>query len=660
MGGGLDGAQQGDIDRLFSGHNIEKMRSAGLRPLTYRTRTELGIEAWHWAEAGTWSDPVHAQGYWVGSEHQPKPVMTSWGYKLPRRGDTVDNANNADWSRLTDGDLATFWKSNPYLDRSYTGEAQTRPQWLTVALAERTPVDAVQIDWGEPYAVRYQVQYWSTVSQYDSAGRWVTFPEGAVTNGRGGHVELKLGAAPGPVQYLRILMEVGSGAAPSDATDVRDRLGFAVREIGFGHQDAAGVFHDAVRHAASHDDQTHTHVSSTDPWHRAVDRDVELEQPGFDRVFASGLTNGLPMLTPVGVLFDTPENAAAEIGFLKGRGYPIRMVELGEEPDGQYGDPRDYGALYLQAARAVRAVDPKLKLGGPSLQSAFTETYQLPDIPRSWTKGFVDYLSSRGRLSDLQFMSFEYYPFDDICEDLPGKLRNQTRLLAEAMRRLRDETGRADFPLIISEYGFSAFSGRAMSEMPSALLMADIIGGFLSRGGQTAYMFGYPPNYPANQHLDCAGFGNMMTFTSDPAGQAKDPMPVYFTARLLSETWMQAGAAPHQLQAVSVSGAGDSVTAYAVKRPDGRVGVLIVNRDPERRIDIKLEAIPAGGGKASALRGPLQLSQYSPAQYSWVSDGVNSHPGRNLPPERHTLKTARGGISLPASSITVVLGPPPR
>uniref|UniRef100_UPI0026EBB8C4 discoidin domain-containing protein n=2 Tax=Phenylobacterium aquaticum TaxID=1763816 RepID=UPI0026EBB8C4 len=660
MGAGIDGAQEGDIDRLFAGHNIASMRSAGLRPLTYRLRTELGIEAWHWGEQGTWSDPAHAQGYWVGNDRQTKPVLTSWGYKLPRRGDTIDNANNVDYSRLTDGDPATFWKSNPYLDPSYTGEAQARPQWLTLTLDAPAQIDGVEIDWGEPHAVRYEVQYWSSLSDYDPAGRWVTFPKGAVSDGAGGHVRLRLGAAPGPVRYLRILLQTASGVAPPGATDPRDHMGYAVREVGFGRWAADGAFQDLVRHAASHLGQTQTHVSSTDPWHRAIDRDPNLEQAGFDRVFASGLTNGLPMLTPVAVLFGAPEDAAAEVRFLKGRGYPIRQLELGEEPDGQYGDPRDYGALYLQAARAIRAVDPKLQLGGPSLQSGFTASYMSPEVDRSWARGFLSYLAGRDALKELQFLSFEHYPFDDICGDTFGKLRAQTGMMSDVIRRLRSEAAPALPPLVISEYGFSAFSGRAMSELPSALLMADIVGQFLSEGGQTAYLFGYPPNVPINQHQACAGYGNMMLFQADADGQAKDPMPSYFTARMLSGDWMQAGGRPHRLYAVTVEGGEGAVTAYALTRPDGRIGVLLVNRDPTAAARVTLAAVTTQGREARPLTGPGKVIQYSPVQYSWVSDGPNSHPGLDLPPTRRSLGRSLGPMVLPASSITVMVGAPPR
>ena len=38
--------------------------------------------------------------------------------------------------------------------------------------------------------------------------------------------------------------------------------------------------------------------------------------------------------------------------------YPLRQIEVGEEPDGQFTTPEDYGALYIQWADAIHAVDP--------------------------------------------------------------------------------------------------------------------------------------------------------------------------------------------------------------------------------------------------------------------------------------------------------------
>lgn len=643
LGAGIDGAWRGGTDRMLTAHNVKAMTSAGLQPLTYRLRTELGIAAWHWNPAGTWSDGARQQGYWVSSDRLGAPIQTSWGYDLPRRGDTMDNANNTGWSMLDDGDLATFWKSNPYLDPPYA-QGPSRPQWFVLELGEPQIVDTAEIAWGEPYAVAYRVQYWTGADEYDPAGRWVTFPHGEIRDARGGVVRLALGASARPTAFVRVIADATSNTAPAGSRDPRDRLGVAVREAGFGRLGADGVFDDVVRHAASHGGQSVAHVSSTDPWHRAVDRNPDLEHAGLDRVFASGLARGLPAMLPVGVLYDTPENAAAEVRYLRARGYPIARIELGEEPDGQYVDAEDYGALYLQTVDALRRVDPGLSLGGPSLQSGLTDTWLDPDPDRSWNSRFIRYLKARDRLADLQFFSFEYYPFDDICGDVYAKLDDADVLLSRLMRRVADEGVPTSIPWYISEYGFSAFSGRAESEMPSALLMANIVGQFLTAGGDGAYLFGYGPNEPANQHQPCAGYGNLMLFTANAEGQADRPTATLQTARLLTARWLQP-TGRHEIYATRVEGA-DPVRAFAVRRPDGRLSVMLINRDPARFYDLRIE------GRA----GPAQVWRYGPEQYDWIDAGPASHPGRNLPPAYAPLP--RGGLlHVGPASLTVVRFP---
>jgi hypothetical protein len=657
LGAAIDGAQAGDIGRLLTAHNIAAMKGAGLRPLTYRLRTELGIQVWHWNPAGTWSDPANKRGYWTSSAKLGKPIQLSWGYNLPRRGDTVDNANNVDYSRLTDGDLSTFWKSNPYLDPSVLRDGQAHDQWLVVRLDGARPVDAARIAWGTPYAVRYQVQYWVGETEYAADGRWVTFPHGGVTTGNGGEVSIRLADQPVTAKYLRILLQASSGTAPPGATDWRDRKGFAVREVSFGVQRSDGSLDDAVVHKPLHDGQTFTHVSSTDPWHREIDRDKDLEQTGIDRIFASRLGFGLPIMMPTGLLFDTPDNAAAELLYLRRRGYPVRQVELGEEPDGQYGAPADYGALYLAFLDRLRPIMPKVRFGGPSLQSGFTDTELLPEVHGSWTHWLADYLKRRKRLADLQFLSFEFYPFDDICGDIHAKLIEQDQLLSDIMTRFKQDGIPASVPKIISEYGFSAYSGRAMSEMPSALLMANIAGRWLGEGGSAAYMFGYGPNWPSNQHLPCAGYGNMMLQMADPDGQAGQPMPSYFTARLLTQAWAMPGHGQHRFVGTQVAQpAGAQVAAFSLLRPDGKLGVMLVNRSATQAYRLSLRGKGAKG-QVKPLSGPARLWSYGPAQYAWVDQGPESHPLRTEPPAEQRAPQGPLTVDVPADSIVVAVLP---
>lgn len=267
--------------------------------------------------------------------------------------------------------------------------------------------------WGAPFATDYRIQYADFEDISDIAlsppGMWHDFPRGVVRSGKSGDVFLRLASEPIETRWIRILLDHSSKTAPAGSTDIRDSLGYVLREIfaGYLHQDK---FEDSIRHDTNNQNQTLMHVSSTDPWHREIDLDQNIEQPGLDRIFQSGLTNGLPMITPVGLLFDTPENAANEVSYLRSRGYSFDRLELGEEPDGQYATPEDYGALYLQCADAIHAVDSKLKLGGPSFQEIEPDPtgrkYRFGN--GTWMHRFLNYL--RTRLSDYNFFSFEWYP----------------------------------------------------------------------------------------------------------------------------------------------------------------------------------------------------------------------------------------------------------
>ena len=64
-------------------------------------------------------------------------------------------------------------------------------------------------------------------------------------------------------------------------------------------------------------------------------------------------------MIPVAMLYSTPEDAAAQISYLKKRGYPISYIEMGEEADGQNMLPEDYAALYIQFAAAIHTLRPQ-------------------------------------------------------------------------------------------------------------------------------------------------------------------------------------------------------------------------------------------------------------------------------------------------------------
>src|ERR1700730_15716228 len=267
LGAGVDGHERDECARMFTDKNVAEMRSAGWGPLTYRLRTELAGEVWHWNPRGTWSDPAHQCGYWISDDSLGEPINLSYGYRLPRRGNTIDQANDDGYSRIADGDKKSFWKSNPYLDSHFTGESEdAHPQWVVIDLGASKPVNAIRIHWGVPYASRYRIEYWPGDDPMhlhsDDDDDWQLFARGSVDNTHGGDELIRLDERPRRVQFVRVVMSHSSRTSEQPSNDIRDRLGFAIREIEVGMIDKQNRFHDHVRHVPNRHRQTVVYVSS--------------------------------------------------------------------------------------------------------------------------------------------------------------------------------------------------------------------------------------------------------------------------------------------------------------------------------------------------------------------------------------------------------------
>ncbi len=624
LGAGVDRIASVAIDKDLQQPNLEKAQESGWQPVSFRQNTELAVEAWHWNPQGTWSDTSGGgRGYFTGSSTPTESLRYSYGYPLPRRGFTRnDGTDSVGFSRIDDGDLNTFWKSNPYLTEHFTGESDAlHPQWVVMDLAQVQQVDAIRIAWAEPFARRFLVQYWTGDNPIGSPTRgvWQAFANGTVLDGKGKTETIRLSDTPVPVRFIRIWMTQSSNTCDADgASDPRNCVGYAIRELYLGTV-TDGEFHDILRHTADQE-QTTTYCSSVDPWHQPSDLgSTKQAQVGFDLFFTSGVTRGLPAMIPIAMLYDTPDNAAAEIAYIEKRGYPISYVEMGEEADGQYMLPEDYAALYLQWATAIHRVDPKLKLGGPSFQGVNRDIEVWPDVDGkvSWTERFVDYLKKHGRMNDLAFFSFEHYPMDP-CRIPWGTLYDEPELVSHIIEVWHEDGIPADMPMFITEGNLSSGASETFQDIYSGIWLADYIGSFLNAGGNGVYFFHY---LPLQMEPGCNNSpGTFGMFTVDANYQIQQPLAQFFVAQLINREWVQPGSSEHQVFSASSDvsdGAGhELVTAYAVKRPDGSWAVMAVNRDQENahRVRITFEGPESKEGNFS---GNVEVSTFGSGQYQW-------------------------------------------
>ena len=667
LGSSMDILSSDQVDRVYSEPVLKESLSAGWGPITYRQNTELTVGAWHWNPTGTWSDAAHQSGYFTGSAELKDPIRHSYGYPLPHRGNTRGDGSGDKWSRLTDGDEASYWKSNPYLAKKFTGEDDAlHPQWIVIDFDEAQDISAIRIAWANPYARKYEVQYWIGEDGFErqealdrqTSGVWTTFPLGEVQDGKGGSAILKLASIPVKTRFLRIWMTESSNTCDTHGTDdPRNCVGYAVNEIYAGNFSSTGTFIDLVSHAKGQN-QTATFVSSMDPWHTAQDIDSRRDQTGFDLFFTSGITNQLPAMIPVAMLYVTPEDSAAELAYLEKRGYPISYVEMGEEPDGKKTMPEDYGALYLQWATALHRVDPKLKLGGPIFEGVNEDIRVWPDAQgrTSWMGRFIDYLKEHGRLNDLAFVSFEHYPFPP-CEVSWSDLYREPELVRHILQVWRDDGVPQNVPLMITESNLSWGLTQSMADLFAALWLADNAGSFLESGGAAFY---HSPIQPEPLRPGCHGWGTFGNFVADDKLEITQHTSQYFASRMINVEWVKHRAGTHQLSPAEADLRDDAghvlITAYAAKRPDGEWSLMLINKDASNAHPVKIE-FAEDGGAARHFSGPVTMVTFGAEQYVWHPAGAKSYADPDGPAAMSTLNAKSGeAFTLPKASVTVLRG----
>jgi F5/8 type C domain len=664
LGTSIDMLDYKTVDTLYTKPVIEKCLSTGWGPMTYRQHTELQIAAWHWNPTGTWSDAAARQGYFTGSAETTGFIRHSYGYPLPHRGNTRNGGTESGYSRLTDGDPATYWKSNPYLAERFTGESDAlHPQWVVIDLGAAEPVNAIRIDWADPYARAYRVEYWTgneDAMGKPTSGVWNAFPNGLVADGRGGKMTLKLCELPVAARFLRILMTESSHTADSHgAEDARNREGYAIRELCAGTLDEEGELVDLIEHSPDQN-QTATYCSSIDPWHAETDLHMQGgDQTGFDLFFTSGVTNNLPAIVPIAMLYGIPEDAAAQIAYLKKRNYPAAYIEMGEEPDGQYAMPEDYAALYLQFATAIHRLVPDAKLGGPIFEGVNEDIKVWPDAQgrTSWLGRFLDYLKSHGRIEDLAFMSFEHYPFEP-CAVTWADLYREPELVTHIMDVWRDDGLPENVPMIITESNLSWGTNPSVMDVFGALWLAEYAGAFLAAGGAGIYYFQF---FPWPLHHGCHGWGDFSPFVAGENREIKQFGSQYFAARLINLEWVKPGLDLHHCHRAATDlrdAAGHELLAvYPVRRPDDEWSLMIVNRDQGNARRVRVEFEDHETHRQLSFAAGVRMVTFGSEQYRWHDDGKNSHADPDGPPATMTIAGGKDAtFTIPKASLTILRG----
>lgn len=322
----------------------------------------------------------------------------------------------------------------------------------------------------------------------------------------------------------------------------------------------------------------------------------------------------------------TPEVAAEWVKWVKANNYPVSYWEIGNElegqweqghyrPDGKEMTPEIYADIYRRFATAMKAVDPGIKVGGPT---ASNDSVKLASV----------ILEQAGDLVD--FVSYHTYPanshagtpklFEEADSILAG-MKKVRQLIREKAPQHADR-----IQVGITEWHVGIHEGPRTVNQISGPWCAKWIGRMIEAGVDFANVWDLFSQTAQGGH---GIFGKDEQLT---------PRGAFWALAL----WHQQLSG--KLVKCEVQGRG--VTSFASKRDDG-LSLLLIN---ESDTEVATTTIKLGD---KLITGSFKAAELSAASYLW-NEYANRPEWSHAPIERVLTVDEKGRITQPPLSATVL------
>jgi alpha-L-arabinofuranosidase len=341
--------------------------------------------------------------------------------------------------------------------------------------------------------------------------------------------------------------------------------------------------------------------------------------------------NATDTMVTVNAGLGTPEMAAEWVRWAnKKMGYNVKYWEIGNElegswelgntrPDGSKMTAKKYAAIYTQFAKAMKAVDPSIKIGGPtSSNDSITFVEEL--------------IKSAG--DNVDFVSFHTYPVDSRISN-PQEILNQSERISIATQKIRRwiqqyQPDRVDkIEIGITEWHVKVHEDVNTGNLLSGLWCSRFIGEMFKNNIDFANEW---DTFSTTDH----GGGHGLFSDDDP--RLTTPRAAYWAL------WMWSNTMGDQLVKSTTTGNPD-VVSYATKDQD-TVAVMLFNQSPTDTIPVTLN-IPNDQSKTA------RTIEFSHKNYLW--NPFTHQPVWSLPPAERTIDLEKKKeITLPPMSSTVV------
>ncbi|MGN9910362.1 cellulose binding domain-containing protein [Phytohabitans sp. LJ34] len=328
------------------------------------------------------------------------------------------------------------------------------------------------------------------------------------------------------------------------------------------------------------------------------------------------------------------------------KGYGVKYWTVGNENygNGHYGaaweadnhadkSPRQYATEVVAYADAMKAVDPTIKVGAVlTIPAGWPDAVVAEGDAGSWNQVVLSIAGSK-----IDFVDVHWYPGGSNAAEAMGK----TEHLTDALYILRQQIAKYAGPNA-GRIGISLTElnvGVGQNTQPGAIFLADTYASLLANGVFTVQWWnvhnGIGTVSTVAGQTDYGDFGMFSSggCTSDgttcqPA--LNTPFAPYYGLSLMNKL-----ARPGD-QFVRAATGDPLVTAHAVRRSNGDVNVLLLNRDPDNARDVTIDY--AGFAPAA---GAVTVHTYTNGASSIATAQAGTATSQTLPPYSLTVVQAR-------------------
>lgn len=371
-----------------------------------------------------------------------------------------------------------------------------------------------------------------------------------------------------------------------------------------------------------------------DPADHPVDYSQLAPKISIDQFASVARSVDADMLVHVNYGTGTPTEAAEWVRYANRiKHYGVRDWEIGEEvylngyfqglsvePDAHADkSPQAYAAGVVAYARAMKAVDPTIRIG-----VGLFVTGPGPSVYRDWN---TTVLQNAGHVID--FVDLHWYPSSFAGSDRAGLIGSADSIpviLSDA-RAMIDQYAGPRVAMLIGETNSSTEGGPDQVAPFNAVLLAEHLLALLANGAESVDVWALH-----NWSTRAGDLGLLASGCSDTGCTTPDdtPYPPYFGVQFAAQAGGQGGAL------LSAASTDSSVFVYASRRADGSIAVLVGNTDPKHARRVTLDV----SGQQADRR--VKVQSFGPGDDGVRVTDENQMDGtRTLAPYSLTILTTR-------------------